>query len=128
MRVGFDIHGTIDKDDKLLDFVKLISTMDAFQVFIISGPPLRQIVEEVKLLGIQPYKVQIISVVDWLRDKGTLMWKDENGWWCEPEIWWESKSLICYEYSIDIIFDDKIEYAKHMSNETKFILWKGENR
>jgi hypothetical protein len=126
-RVAFDIHGTLDHDDDGLLIGILNRCLEmGDEVFIISGPPLIQIVEEVKSLDIDPSQVTIISVVDWLKDKGVKMWMDhKNTWWCEEDDWWSSKGKICEEYKIDMIFDDKVAYMEHMPETTKFVLWEG---
>jgi len=125
MRIAFDIHGTLDKSYTLRNFVRLLNSGPDHQIFIISGPPHEQIAEELVQLGIVVDKYQILSVVDYLKNRGTEMWLDENGWWCDEGIWWESKGLICRDYHIEMIYDDKIRYNQHMPNFTKFVLWVG---
>ena len=126
MRIAFDIHGTLDSDQKLRDFLILLNNDPKYEVFIISGPPTAQLEVELEILRINNLNIfNIISVVDFLKDKGVPMWEDKNGWWCDEEIWWKSKGLICNEYHIDIIFDDKIRYKRHMPDFTKFVLWIG---
>jgi hypothetical protein len=126
MRIAFDIHGTLDSDQKIRDFVILLNKDPNYEVFIISGPPTAQLEVELEILGLNTLDVlNIISVVDFLKDNGVEMWKDNGNWWCGEEIWWESKGLICNEYHIDIIFDDKIRYKKYMPDFTKFVLWIG---
>lgn len=126
-RIAFDIHGTLDHDDDVLLKGILDRCLEiGDKVFIISGPPFIQIIEEVKNLGIDPNRVTIISVVDWLKGKGVKMWMDhKNTWWCEEDDWWSSKGRICSEYKIDMIFDDKVQYLEHMPENTKFVLWEG---
>jgi len=125
MRMAFDIHGTLDESHILRNFVRGLDSGSDHQIFIISGPPHEQIAEELVQLGIVVDKYQILSVVDYLKNRGTAMWLDENGWWCDEEIWWESKGLICRDYHISMIFDDKIRYKRHMPHFTKFVLWIG---
>jgi len=125
MKIAFDIHGTLDSSQVIRSFVKLLNNCPDYQIFVISGPPYKQIEKELIHLDIILEKNQILSVVDFLRDKGVKMWEDKNGWWCDEEIWWDSKGLICEEYHIDMIFDDKIRYKKNMPNHTDFVLWIG---
>jgi len=127
MRIAFDVHGTIDSDELLNNFVKILGHLPEFEVFIISGPPTDQIKKEILNLGIDPLEVRIISVVDYLKSKNVSMNQDKEGtWWCDDKIWWDSKSWICSEYSIDIIFDDKIRYSYNMPISTRFVLWRGQ--
>jgi hypothetical protein len=133
MRIAFDIHGTLDDDgDGLLksiynEMVKhsLHPDLDV-EVFIISGPSKNQIEKELDKLGIDHKHVTILSVVDWLEEKGVKMWTDENGdRWCDDSLWWKSKGDMCRKYKIDQIFDDHIGYKANMPSSTKFILWHG---
>lgn len=126
MRIAFDVHGTLDNDPYLVA-KEILSSMQRIghEIFIISGPPVDQIKKEIELLGISPHNVKIISVVDWLQEKGVKMWQDINGnWWSVVESeWWNSKGTICKENYINIIFDDNIKYLQAMPETTKFIIW-----
>lgn len=125
MRIAFDIHGTLDKDGILRKLVKsLLNTNNI--IFIISGSPTKEIKLIIDLMGINPKDVIIISIVDYLKSKNIPMQIKKGNWWCDDKIWWESKGMICAEYEIDMIFDDKIRYKNHMPKETRFILWEGE--
>ena len=125
--IAFDIHGTLNRDpDGLLMGILDGCFKNKDKVFIISGPPTEQVIEEIVNLGINPAHVIIISVVDWLKENDVYMWQDDKGdWWCDDYDWWASKGKICAEYKIDMIFDDKFEYQKHMPETTKFVLWEG---
>ncbi len=126
-RIAFDVHGTLDHDaDGLLMSILNSCTKDGDDVYIISGPPTEQVIEEVTALGIDVACITIISVVDWLKANNVHMWQDDkDNWWCDEHSWWASKGEICAEYKIDMIFDDKIQYKKYMPKTTKFVLWEG---
>lgn len=130
MKIAFDVHGVLDRDALLRSFVNSLTKNPDLEIFIISGPPSEQISSE--LVNLEIYTTglkKIISVVDFLTDKGIKMRQDENGnWWCDDIEWWASKAEICKQYGIDIIFDDKIEYATFMPYNTRFILWEVQNR
>lgn len=126
MRVAFDVHGTLDNDPYLVARELLFSMYCMHhEIFIISGPPVNQIKNEIKLLDISFRNITIISVVDWLKEKGVKMRQDINGnWWSIVESeWWNSKGTICKENYINIIFDDNIKYLDNMPEITKFIKW-----
>ncbi len=125
MNIAFDVHGALDNDPKRILYEILISMWKSGNnIFIISGPPYEQIEDELTELGFDFSMIKIISVVNYLKYKDVKMWQDDKGdWWCDPEPWWASKGMICNEYKIDLIFDDKIEYKKFMPGRTKFILW-----
>ncbi len=133
MRIAFDVHGTLDDDDDGLlrsiydEMVEQSLNPDLnVEVFIISGPTKKQIEEELRNMGLDPDKVTIISVVDWLASKNVKMWKDKKGdWWCNDSLWWKSKGEICREYEINQIFDDHIGYKANMPSSTIFVHWTG---
>ncbi len=128
-RVAFDVHGTLDRDPDGLLMGILNDTVKNDEVFIISGPPISQIIKELRSLNIDTMSVNVVSVVDWLKERGVYMWKDvKGGWWCDDVDWWSSKGKICAEYSIDVVFDDKIQYKKYMPETTKFVLWEGTSK
>jgi len=125
MRIAFDVHGTLDADVTVRNFFDLLDSCPEYEVFIISGPPKDEIEKELLQLGIIIDDSRIISVVDFLKYKGVPMEERNGSWWCDEEAWWESKGLICREYHIDIIIDDKIRYKRYMPESTKFMLWIG---
>lgn len=142
MNIAFDVHGTLDNDDDRLlrgileDFLARWDVVEMngskskkalHKVFVISGPPKDQIKRELDALKIDYTNITIISVVDYLKRKGYYMWNTSRGWFSHPKIWWEAKGMICEEYNIRMIFDDKIQYKANMPETTKFILWRGLN-
>lgn len=129
MKIAFDVHGLLDQDALLRSFVNSLTKNSDFEIFIISGPPLEQISLELINLELYTAGLKIISVVDFLKNKGIKMWQDKNeNWWCADHEWWSSKAEICKQYEIDIIFDDKIEYATFMPYNTRFVRWEVQNR
>jgi len=129
MKIAFDVHGVLDRDPLLREFVNSLTKHDNFEIYIISGPPMEQISKELLDLELYTAGLKIVSVVDFLKNKGIKMWQDENEtWWCNDVEWWASKAEICKQYEIDIIFDDKVEYATYMPYKTRFILWEAQNR
>lgn len=129
MNVAFDVHGTLDNDEdgmlrKILDAF-MEPQWEGLGIFIISGPPKDQIKKELDALEIDYSNITIISVVDYLKRKGYYMWNTSKGWFCNEEVWWKSKGMICEEYNIDMIFDDLIQYKEYMPETTRFVLWQG---
>jgi len=125
--IGIDLHGVIDKD---LEFFKIILgiMMKSSVVYIISGPPMKDLVEELEFLGIkQGYHFNgVLSIVDFLKAIDVKMWQDKNGrWWANEEEWWSSKAKICQGIGVDVMIDDKEEYNKYFDGTgVKFILYK----
>jgi hypothetical protein len=128
MKIAFDLHGVLDSDLIIREFVNILTTNSRFEIFVISGPPMKQISEELLKLELYTASIKVVSIVDFLKYNGIEMWQDKKGnWWCSDKEWWQSKGLICKQFKIDLIFDDKIEYSKYMPEHTRFILWQKQN-
>jgi len=126
--IGFDLHGILNKyPDILKPLLKMLSKRNV--VVVISGPPEDTVIKELSKLGFKQsiHYDNVISVVDWLKEKGVTMWKDMDGnWWCDNINWWSSKAKICKEYCINILFDDSRRYGEYFTDiDTKFVLVKG---
>ncbi len=128
MKIGFDVHGTIDKNPEVFKPMMKALLKVNHEICIISGPPKDQILKELKKLGlIENYHYRkIYSVVDFLlKYSDAKMIQDEKGhWWCEDYYWWESKGEICNYYNVEVIYDNEIKYSYDMPNSTKFLYWK----
>jgi len=115
-RYGFDLHGVIDKEVGfyLWYFETLIE--EGKEVWVVSGPPTREIEAELFKLGFLPgqHYTKVESVVDFLTRKRVKMWQDEkNTWWASEEDWWSSKAKICEENEIEVMFDNSGKYAPY---------------
>ncbi len=133
MIIGIDLHGVIDDDPiwfrDQLEGILAMPTGDYGDVYIISGPPkedIRKELEKHKLYqGI--HFDEIFSVVDHLKEKGAEMWQDDRDrWWSHDEEWWKAKAEICEKHKVDMMIDDKKEWAPYFKNiKTKFLLYGG---
>jgi len=130
--IGFDLHGTINVNNRLWkQIIHLLIDSESMHgeiynaIYIISGPPKEQIIQELDKYKLNPYNCIILSVVDYLKSIGCEMWQDEKGnWWADEDIWWSSKAELCRIHEIDYLFDDKKEYGEYFGPDhpTKFIL------
>jgi hypothetical protein len=127
-RIGIDLHGVIDHDiptfkDLLTQFVKM-----GKEIWIISGPPKAEIEAELEKHGLKQgeHFHFVISVVDYLKEKGTKMWLDnKKTWWADEETWWASKGNICVEKDIGILIDDQERYKAGLpkDNSVRFLIY-----
>lgn len=119
MRIAFDFHGVLQAYPE--KFKKILADLTTnHRIYIISGPPLEEIEEQLELTGYeQGYHYDyIISVVDWLKDQGVEMKLNQQGsYYCKQRYWWESKGLICEAEEIDMLFDDSILYKEYMKED-----------
>ena len=125
--VGFDFHGVSEKYPEVFKpLMQLLRAVGA-EVWIISGPPLKQLLLEVTSAGYfaGTHFDNLISVVDYLKSVGTEMWENDKGTWeAEEVVWWESKAKICKIFRVDVLVDDTYKYYECFKKEcpdVKFI-------
>lgn len=125
MKIGFDLHGTIDRCPELFKLIMKSYKEDGHEIFIISGSEKEEIIKELTSFDIDDY-TDIISVNDFLRNEMNIEgWLEHGNWYCDEDMWWKSKSLICEKYNIDMHIDDSREYRKHfdINHRTRFIFF-----
>jgi len=128
MKLGIDLHGVIDSSPGLFKAVLFgLSMSGKVKIYIVSGPPKTEIINELENLGIEEdlHYDEVHSVVDSLKESGVEMWQDKNGrWWTNEEDWCASKSRICDKLHLDAMIDDKEMYKADFENiPTKFVLY-----
>lgn len=121
MKIGLDIHGVIDKYPQFFkDFSKAMIA-EGHEVHIITGQERENAEPTVRAAGVE--FTHFFSVVDYHLNKGTEMWKDEKDtWWMDKDEWLRTKGDYCKRMSIDIHFDDSVEYKEFMPSTCGFIL------
>lgn len=152
-RFGFDLHGVLRPTYSQLNAVfdpewfvygihscmrialevwrdYLVTFKKHGEVWVISGPPLPEVEEELSSLDYVQgvHYDNVVSVVDFLKSIQVDMWLDEkNTWWASEHEWWSSKAKICEKYGIEAMIDDQERYGRYFKNiKTKFHLWQPE--
>ena len=126
-KIAFDFHGVMDTFPS--KFKPLMQSLhESFgrnEIIVLSGPPLEQIKRELAEAGYRlcVHYGTIISVVDFLKDSGVEMKEKENGdFYCDDDIWWKSKGIICNQQGISMLFDDKLEYKENIKSDTPLFI------
>ena len=131
MKYAFDFHGVIQKYPKIFKPMMEDLLKGGNVVSILSGPPREQIEWELNEAGYEKgvHFNHILSVVDWLhyqinyRDaKFILTQKEDKSWMTDSQTWWSSKSKICNEFGIDVMYDDQEAYSKYRVDERPMFL------
>jgi len=121
-KIAFDFHGVMDTfPSKFKPLMHSLVGDEDVEIIVLSGPPLEQIKRELAEAGYRKglHYETIISVVDFLKDSGVEMKEKENGdFYCDDDIWWRSKGIICNQEGISILFDDKLEYKANIKSDT----------
>lgn len=115
--IGFDLHGVINTDVEGFKktYKQLKTVLPATQVFVISGPPIDMVIDELLSLGLieGEHYDKAFSVVTYLKENGVKLWKGKEGsYWAENEEWWDSKGKICKENDVALLYDDSDGYQK----------------
>jgi hypothetical protein len=112
MRIGLDIHGTIDAKPKFFaNFSQRIVSL-GFECHVITGSRRTpEIEQQLKDFGIQ--YTHFFSIADHLLLQGKeVFWKDkDNPFFCDED-WNCVKANYCAEQKIDLMIDDSDEYGK----------------
>jgi len=150
-RVAFDLHGVLrPSNSQLKNTVDLGYFIDGYEgarrffvgylqdvlksfrerdieIWVVSGPPADEVKAELTELGYVKgeHYDHVDSVADYLKDTGVEMWQDEKQtWWASEGNWWSAKAAICAMRRIELLADDKKEYAPYFKGtQCKFHLW-----
>lgn len=126
--IAIDIHGTLDTDPEFFKDMLSIIIEARTLVWIISGPPVEDMIAELTKMGFigGVHYNGTISIVDFLQERNTDMWKDEHeNWWAGDLDWWSAKGRMCAHYCIGTLIDNEIRYKQYMPGQCKFVLWEG---
>ena len=131
MKYAVDFHGVAQKYPKLFKPMMADLIAGGNVVSILSGPPREDIIAELAEAGYEKgvHYNHVLSVVDWLhyqlnyRDAKFELWQnDDKSWQTDSVTWWSSKSKICKEFGIEIMFDDQDKYAAYIVDERPMFL------
>jgi len=130
IRIGVDLHGVIDDN---VDLFKIISAMLLFgdignvKIYVISGPPKNEVLEELNKLRIYQgvHYTDVYTIVDFLKEQDVKMWLDyKNTWWASDKDWWGAKAKISEQLDIDLMIDNTKNYKKYFKEiNIKFVLY-----
>lgn len=112
LKIGLDIHNTIDAKPKFFAIFSQRLVEQGHLVFVITGSQKTpQIEKQLKDLGIR--YTHFFSVADHLLLQGKeVFWKDkDNPFFCDED-WNCVKANYCAEQKIDLMIDDSDEYGK----------------
>jgi hypothetical protein len=112
MKIGFDIHGVIDKNPKL--FSELINTFreKGYEIHILTGSLIsKELLDELDSYEIKYDK--LFSILEYHKSTGTKMWEDERGWWIDQDVWDKTKGEYCEKNNIKFHIDDTRIYGKY---------------
>ena len=113
-KIGFDIHGVIDKNPELFsEMIKVFRALN-YEIHILTGSLIsKKLINEVKGYDIE-YDY-IFSILEYNRKLGTEMWQNEKGWWIDDLVWEKTKSIYCRNNKLDFHIDDSKSYGKHFT-------------
>lgn len=113
-KLGLDIHGVITDDKDSLKWLANAVTFMKGEVHIISGPPIKVIMEELRQLGFTKdvHYTHVFSIVDHNIAIGSNVTFDENGHaWTDEYTWDKTKADYCLREGINLHIDDSDQYG-----------------
>ena len=125
MKIGIDFHGVIDRYPDLFSEHSRVWIAKGYEVHIITG-------REWDIAGPKVDKLNVshthhYSIVDFHQRNGTVMEKRKNSWWMDEEVWQRSKGEYCSRQSIDVHFDNDLNYARYFPPTCRFVWVHQEN-
>lgn len=125
MKIGIDLHGIIDKDEKWEVFVKSLMSASRDEVYVLTGASYLDAKRELQRLGyIQGvHYLNILSVTDYLLDKNYTWKRDEhNRPAFDVKVWNRAKGWIAEDVGLDVHIDDSTRYKPWFPWRTKYII------
>jgi len=121
MKIGLDVHNVITLYPDIFSLLSKKWTNDGHEIHIVTGQSWDEVKEEVDKAGVK-YDHHF-SIVDYHKNIGTEMKQDENGrWWMDSGIWVRSKGEYIRREGINLHFDDSLEYAKYVPEDTTYVI------
>tara|TARA_R110000772_G_scaffold2410_4_gene8602 strand:- start:71294 stop:71767 length:474 start_codon:yes stop_codon:yes gene_type:complete len=116
-KIGFDIHGVLDKNPELFsDIINRFRELN-YEIHILTGSLIdKKLIDEIRSYNIK-YDY-IFSILGYHRKIGTEMWENEHGWWIDDDVWEGTKAIYCKNNNINFHIDDSRLYGNHF--ETPF--------
>ena len=121
IRLGLDIHGTIDADPIFFSELSLSIRETGNEVFIVTGREIGDYIRD-KLHHHKIVYDSILSITSYHMSAGTpIKWLDEEKIhpWIDEELWNSTKFKLCTNNNIDIMVDDSPVYGKYFSGYKK---------
>lgn len=121
IRVGFDIHGCLDKYPLLCDFTRMIRQDNGInEVHIITGHTVsEELREQLQLLKV--CYTHIFSIVDYHTKLGTKIRQTKQGPFLDSYLWDRAKAEYCERYALDAHYDDSSVYGQYFKGRTLYI-------
>lgn len=119
MKIGFDIHGVLDKHPIFAELTKLL-VANGHEVHILTGKRVKDgALKEAEDVG--AYHTHFFSIADYYDEKGQILWNDENGRpHMDSYLWDKTKAEYCKRNQIDLHFDDSPVYGQYFKDETVY--------
>ena len=113
LKIGIDLHGVSDAFPTFFSVLTQLFVEAGHEIIVITGPSVNdKTIAEIEACGIS--YTSILSIVDYLKEKGTPCVYDDNGnFWIDDIEWNQTKSILCEKYGIDFHIDDSSHYGRY---------------
>jgi len=127
MKIGIDIHDTINRFPKFFSILIKILRRIKVEIHITTGVEKKYAIKELERLGIE-YDY-LFSITEYHKEIGTpIFWDEYEHPWISDYLWDKSKGDYCKSNKINIHIDNSSVYGKYF--ETPYIKFfkKGKNK
>jgi len=111
-KIGFDIHGVIDKNPELFSEIIKEFRKHGFEIHILTG----SLIDDDIIKELHSYDIEydyLFSILGYHKEHKTQMWKDDKGWWINDDVWNMTKANYCHRLGIIFHLDDTKAYGRH---------------
>lgn len=118
-KVGFDIHGVIDKDPKLFSKLTKRLISGGYEVHILTGQEWESVTGELRDWGIG--YTHHFSILDYCKEQGhPIMIRGESKW-VDGGIWDSAKGEYAKRVGLGIHFDNDLHYGRYFPEGCIFV-------
>ena len=125
MKIGFDIHGVLDKDPELFKYIINALRQKGHEVHVITGREINDdLLKELDELRI-PYDY-LFSITSYHKSIGTyITYKNDDPTQplIAPPKWDRTKGEYAKEVGLDIHIDDSEVYGDYFPKETNYVIF-----
>ena len=113
-RLGLDMHGVVDAAPEFFSTLSERLLKDGHKVHIVTGrEDTKELQDEITACGMQDRYSSILSITSYQKQLGTpvcYLDGDPTQPMMDPQLWNQSKSILCATAGIDIMIDDSVLY------------------
>lgn len=132
-KIGIAYEDVITVDSDLWAKFMKYARLEGHHLTVICESPKYHLIDGMDYYGLYQdlHWDELVEVSEYLTAKGQDLYYDEMSrvWRTkDPLIWWQSKARLCYDYGINIFFEDNSNFAPHFGTvPTRIMMFSDKN-